>query len=312
MVSVKNLPATCGRCHPGAGTRFVLGPVHQAEGRNEPPGMAMVRGFYMFAIPFTIGLMLVHNGGDLVRKLIRYYHGAPIRHAAAERGEVRMYGFERLSHAMLAISFIILAFTGLALKYPDQWWARPFLLWESDLQLRRYIHRIAAVVMMVVTVMHAVALVASRRLREHWYEMLPKMRDLTDGLFTFAFNVGLRKTKPELPSHSYMEKLEYWAVVWGSIVMIVTGMLLWFNNWSLQFLPKFVLDIATAVHWYEAVLASLAIVVWHFYSVIFDPEVYPMDFAWFTGHSSRKRPTHRKETEAAKPTDAEEPVATVE
>ena len=303
MVHAKKLPQTCGQCHPGAGTRFALGPVHQAEGKNEPVGMAWVRGFYLFAIPFTIGIMLLHNGGDLIRKLIRYYHGAPIRHAAAGRGEVRMYRFERISHAMLASSFIVLAYTGLALKYPDQWWARPFLAWESDLQLRRWVHRIAAVVMMVVTVMHAAGLIVNRRLREHWFEMLPKVRDMRDAFNGLAYNLGLRKTKPELPSHSYVEKAEYWAVVWGTVVMVITGLLLWFNNWSLQFLPKWVLDLSTAIHWYEAVLASLAILVWHFYAVIFDPEVYPMDFAWFTGHSSRHRPKHH----GAKPEPAPEP-----
>ena len=79
--------------------------------------------------------------------------------------------------------------------------------------------------------------------------------------------------------------------------MIITGLLLWFNNWSLAFLPKAVLDIATAVHWYEAVLASLAILVWHFYSVIFDPDVYPMDTAWLTGQSPRQRDSEKTAAE---------------
>jgi len=37
------------------------------------------------------------------------------------------------------------------------------------------------------------------------------------------------------------------------------------------------------VHFYEAVLATLAILVWHLYFVIFNPDVYPMNMAWFTG-----------------------------
>jgi formate dehydrogenase gamma subunit len=292
MTSPKNLPATCGKCHPGAGTRFALGPVHLAEGKNEPAGMSYVRSFYLVTIPFTIGLMLLHHGGDLVRKLVRHYRGAPVRHAPADKGEMRMFPFERLSHAMLASSFIILAYTGLALKYPEQWWARPLLIFESELQLRRLIHRIAAVVMVAVSVMHFVALVVNRKMREHWLELLPKLNDMTDATRTMGYNLGLRRERPKLPPHSYIEKAEYWAVVWGTVVMVITGGLLWFNNWSLQWLPKSVLDIATAIHWYEAVLASLAILVWHFYSVIFDPEIYPMDFAWLTGHSSRRREKH--------------------
>ena len=90
---------------------------------------------------------------------------------------------------------------------------------------------------------------------------------------------------PVAPPHSYIEKAEYWAVVWGAVVMAASGLMLWANNLMLKLLPKQWLDVATSVHFYEAVLATLAIVVWHFYTVIFDPEVYPMDTAWLTGVS---------------------------
>jgi hypothetical protein len=71
--------------------------------------------------------------------------------------------------------------------------------------------------------------------------------------------------------------------------MAASGLLLWANNWSLRYLPKAMLDVATAVHYYEAVLAAAAILIWHFYFVLFDPEVYPMDSAWLTGVSVRRR-----------------------
>src|SRR5262249_16719070 len=90
--------------------------------------------------------------------------------------------------------------------------------------------------------------------------------------------------------HSYIEKAEYWAVVWGAIVMALTGLMLWATNFMLARLPKQWTDVITAVHFYEAVLATLAIAVWHFYSVIFDPDVYPMDTAWLKGFSVRRRP----------------------
>ena len=86
-----------------------------------------------------------------------------------------------------------------------------------------------------------------------------------------------------------MEKAEYWAVVWGAVVMILSGVMLWANGLTMAWLPKSILDVATAVHFYEAVLATLAILVWHFYSVIFDPDVYPLDTAAFTGFSARPR-----------------------
>jgi hypothetical protein len=77
-------------------------------------------------------------------------------------------------------------------------------------------------------------------------------------------------------------------VVWGAIVMAASGIMLWANNLMLRLLPKTWLDVAISVHFYEAVLATLAILVWHFYSVIFDPDVYPLDMAWLTGVSVRE------------------------
>ena len=239
--------------------------------------------------------MLLHNGGDWIRKMMRFHRTGPMARAVTPSGEIRMLRYERISHAMLAISFIVLAWTGLALKFPEHWWARPLQYGGDALDLRRNIHRIAAVVMMTVTAMHLLSLIFNKRLRQHWLEMIPKWRDGFDAVHGMAYNLGLAKNKPKLPHHSYIEKAEYWAVVWGTIVMVISGVMLWANNFSLRFLPKWFLDIATSIHWYEAVLASLAILVWHFYSVIFDPDVYPLDTAFLTGKSPRRREPEESE-----------------
>jgi cytochrome b subunit of formate dehydrogenase len=106
---------------------------------------------------------------------------------------------------------------------------------------------------------------------------------------TFGYNLGLRKKRATPSEHSYVEKAEYWAVVWGAMVMILTGVMLWASDFAMAWLPKSLLDVATGVHFYEAVLATLAILAWHFYSVIFDPDVYPLDTAALTGFSARPR-----------------------
>jgi cytochrome b subunit of formate dehydrogenase len=297
-VNAKNLPQTCGKCHPGAGTRFILGPIHVTEETaKETPINGWVRRFYLLVIPLTIGLMLLHNGGDWLRKLSSFSRDNRGARLFATPGEVRMLRFERICHALLASSFIVLGWTGFALKFPDHWWAMPLLYGEPEMHLRRNIHRAAAVAMIITSVMHFVALFMNRELRHHWTELIPKLRDIPDAVRTMMYNMGLRSEKPELPAHSYAEKVEYWAVVWGTIIMVITGLLLWNNSWALKMMPKWVLDVSTTAHWYEAVLASLAIVVWHFYSVIFDPEVYPMDTAWLTGRSPRKR-EHESESDA--------------
>ena len=303
MVNSKNLPKTCGKCHEGAGTRFAISQVHVAEGATEPAILKWVRQFYLLMIPVTIGLMLLHKGGDWFRKLIRLRFRAQRPAApgyAAPHGdhEIRMLPFERLQHAVLAISFLTLVWTGFALKYPDQWWARPLLLLEGARSMRSLIHRVAAAVFIAISVTHLISLIVSRKLRDHWKEMLPNANDPREALSGFAYNLGLGEHPPVRSPHSYIEKAEYWAVVWGAIVMIASGTLLWANNLAMKLFPKVWLDIATSVHFYEAVLATLAIVVWHFYSIIFDPDVYPLNTAFLTGKTVKKQAPSQRATEA--------------
>jgi cytochrome b subunit of formate dehydrogenase len=301
-INPKNLPRTCGQCHPGAGTRFAISQVHVTEGRSEPAPVKWVRDFYLLIIPATIGLMLLHQGGDWMRKLWRLRFDGPaaiIRSRVAPahaHSEIRMLPFERFQHAVLALAFLTLIWTGFALKFPDQWWARPLLLMEGRISVRSLIHRVAAAVFVGVSVTHLVSLIASRKLRHHWKEMLPNANDPREALSNFAYNLGLGDQAPGRSPHSYIEKAEYWAVIWGAVVMIASGTLLWANNLAMRFLPKLWLDVATSVHFYEAVLATLAIVVWHFYSIIFDPDVYPLNTAFLTMISVVKK-EHSREQE---------------
>ncbi len=116
--------------------------------------------------------------------------------------------------------------------------------------------------------------------------MLPRLSDVKEVLHNIRYLVGLRSEPPRFDRFSYIEKAEYWAVVWGSVVMVVTGFALWFETATLRLLPLWAVDLATLVHYYEAWLASLAILVWHFYFVIFNPDVYPMNWTWLTGKIS--------------------------
>jgi cytochrome b subunit of formate dehydrogenase len=146
--------------------------------------------------------------------------------------------------------------------------------------------------------MHLVSLVVSRRLRLHWRTLWPNRNDLPEALAAFFYNLGLLSRRPAISSHSYVEKAEYWAVLWGGVVMSLTGLMLWAVNLTLAWLPKSALDFATAIHFYEAVLATLAILVWHFYTVIFDPDVYPLETAFLTGVSVKLRPAEQSHAQA--------------
>jgi Prokaryotic cytochrome b561 len=118
-------------------------------------------------------------------------------------------------------------------------------------------------------------------------------QDLRDLWHTIRYNLNFESQRPRFGEFNYAEKLEYWAFIWGMIVMTTTGLLLWFENFSLTYLPKAATDIATTIHFYEAALATLAIVFWHLYWVIYDPDVYPMDAAWWHGRSPDARVRER-------------------
>lgn len=286
-----NLDETCGQCHPGAGERFAIGAVHVLPDEPEHTAVYWVRIVYLWLIWLTIGGMLLHNGIDLIRKI---QHPVP-RPSASEVEEVeRMSVAFRITHGMLLVSFIVLAHSGFALKYPEAWWACPVPFLDALCQARGLVHRIAAVVMILASVIHVLHLIVDRRARRLMMGMIPNRDDLTDLKGRLEYFAGKRKHPPQAEWLSYPEKMEYLALIWGTVVMVASGFILWFENISLRWLPSWAIDVSTAVHFYEAILATLAIIVWHFYAVIFDPMVYPVDPALITGKSSPARYLERK------------------
>jgi len=289
-INPKNLAKTCGACHPGAGTTFAIGPVHvRASSASEHPVVRWIRLIYWVLIPLTILFMVFHNAVDFFAKLLRHT-------PRVETGEKvpRMNLHFRIEHWLVVVSFPTLVVTGFALKFPGSWWARPMLHWEGLFAFRGTLHRIAAVVLIASLVYHVVHLAVSRRDRSMLRHMIPVPQDLRDLVHMFLYNFGLADDGPQFGKFSYAEKIEYLAFMWGTFVMVLTGFLLWFNNFSLRHFPKWVSDAATALHYYEAILATLAILIWHFYTTIFDPDVYPLDLSWLTGKASADHLRHTR------------------
>jgi formate dehydrogenase gamma subunit len=294
------LRKTCGQCHQGIGEKLAIGPVHVRTTTGAAhPVVQWIRGVYLVLIPLTLGFMVLHNLLDLLAKMSRRRP----REESAQR-VLRMNLWFRIAHWGVMLSFPTLVFTGFALKYPDSWWSAPFLLWGKQDAFRGLLHRTAAVVLLAATLYHLVHLAVNRRDRAFLLAMLPKWKDVTDLLDVVRYNLHVRKEEPQFGKFNYAEKLEYWAFLWGTAVMALSGFLLWFNNFALRHFPKWITDAATAVHWYEALLATFSILLWHFYMVIFDPLVYPMDTAWLDGkisadHYRHSRPSYLRALEQA-------------
>ena len=285
MISANNLQQTCGQCHVGASANFTKGKIHFASelvsnvGTRDmgARGTAIVRWIYLPLILLTIGGMAAHN--------ILVWRKKVIARRRQVRTVVRLTANQRLQHWLLLTSFIILVLSGFALQYPDSGLA--WILGSNEF-LRRIFHRVAAVVMLVVGAYHLLYLALSQDGRQWVKDMLPKLKDVRDVIGNFAYYLGIKRVKPKIARFGYAEKAEYWAVIWGTLVMGLTGLMIWFKISFFSFLPRWWIEIALAIHFYEAVLATLAIIVWHFYQVIFDPDVYPLNFALIDGRVSEE------------------------
>lgn len=292
MIHKDNLVATCGSCHPGANEIFATGTIHVTLDREEEPILYWISYIYILLIVSIIGGMFLHNIIDLYRKAkikrLRKIGKMPHeKHGHALY--LRMTVNERIQHGVMAISFIVLVITGFMLRYPDSWWVRHITDLSTDAFVyRSLIHRIAAVVMVAVCFYHIYYILFTKRGRQLVIDLLPRWKDFTDVIGVAKFNLGISKTKPLLDRFSYVEKAEYWALVWGTIVMTVTGLLMWIYTDIAGTFTKTEWDIARTIHYYEAWLAFLAIVVWHFYFVIFNPDIYPMSLAWLKGTISEE------------------------
>ena len=286
-ISPANLVQTCGDCHPGANVNFTRGSVHVIAAESNDKILYFISNGYIGLIAVVIGGMFFHNLLDFIRKSrrhLQYRRGDLPRKHAAHRLYVRMTLAERIQHGTLLVSFITLVLTGFALRYPDAWWVAPIRnLSPWMFELRGILHRIAAVVLVGASVYHLYYLFVVPRGKQLLRDLLPRRQDLADAVGVVQYNLGLAKEKPLFGRFSYVEKSEYWALVWGTAVMGVTGVILWFDNTFLGLLTKSGWDIARTVHYYEAWLATLAIVVWHFYFVIFNPDTYPINLAFWKG-----------------------------
>jgi len=285
MINASNLQQTCGQCHVGASENFTKGKIHFASelvsnvGSRDmgARGTRIVRWIYLPLIFLTIGGMALHNALVWRKKVLARRN--------QQRTIVRLTINQRIQHLLLLASFIVLVLSGFALQYPDS--GLSWLLGSNE-YLRRIIHRVAAVIMMIVGIYHLGYLVLSKDGRKWVKDMLPKLKDVRDVVGNFSYYLGIKRLKPKIARFGYAEKAEYWAVIWGTFIMGLTGLMIWFKIGVFGFLARWWIDIALSIHFYEAVLATLAIIVWHFYQVIFDPDVYPVNFAFIDGRVSEE------------------------
>lgn len=213
---------------------------------------------------------------------------------------------DRVMHGFLMVSFLGLTLSGLPLIVADHGWAKTLARMLGGFQSTMIIHRVCAVVLIIVFVGHIVR-VALRAYRSRdlkgilWgpNSMVPQPQDAYDMWANLKWFVG-KGPQPKFDRFTYWEKFDYWAVFWGMFIIGGSGLMLWFPTFFSLFLPGWVLNIATLVHGEEALLAVGFIFTIHFFNGHLRPEKFPMDTVIFTGVVSEHEMKEERSIEYAR------------
>ena len=185
----------------------------------------------------------------------------------APRFYKRFHWSQRIAHVLLLGSFTLLGITGLTQKFAATSWAQFTVRVLGGIESMRLVHHICAIVLMFLTIYHIVDVGYKMFVRRSHLSMLPSFQDVKDGIQSLAYNLGLRKKRPQMGRYNFEEKAEYWALIWGTVIMGITGFIMWNPIASTKLLPGEIIPASKAAHGGEALLAVMAIVVWHMYGV---------------------------------------------
>jgi len=218
---------------------------------------------------------------------------SPAKKTSARKSErdylVRFKTGQRIEHIVLMVTFTVLAVTGLAQKFYSAGWAEWLILNMGGIAVTRLVHRIFAGIFTLGIVYHFAYLFHAIFVRHTKLTMMPTVQDLRDVIGELRYSFGLAEKPPRFGRFDYRQKFEYWGIIFGGLIIIISGAILMFPTVITRVLPGQVVPAAKEFHGNEATLAVIVIVIWHLYDVMFRPGIFPADTTMFTGKISRKR-----------------------
>lgn len=204
----------------------------------------------------------------------------------------RFSWWARFQHLAVILLFAVLLLTGL----PQKWPALDLSQWTIDalggIFVARWIHRVAGVVFTVLTVVHLALAVATVVTGKTKPTMLLSRQDFNDTIENLRYYFGRRSDPPQFGRYDYRQKFEYWGLIFGSLIMVISGFILYFPIAVSKLLPAELIPAAKEAHTNEALFAFLTILVWHLYGAHLNPDVFPFDTSIFTGKIERARLKH--------------------
>jgi formate dehydrogenase gamma subunit len=221
----------------------------------------------------------------------------------AKNGQVYIQRFpwvRVLEHWIHAIVFILLVITGLSQKFHTFELAQKVILVFGGIDEARLVHRACGILFSGLMVLHMTVGSVGVILKRWQPTMLITKKDFLDAIDNLRYYFSLSSHPASCDRYDYKQKFEYWGVVMGGVLMVVTGFILWFPKISTTLLPGEFVPTSRAIHTNEAMLAFLIIAIWHIYNAVFSPEVFPIDTVIFTGKISRERMLHEHPIELAR------------
>jgi cytochrome b subunit of formate dehydrogenase len=194
---------------------------------------------------------------------------------------------QRLQHIILFISIFVLCLTGFPIKYAQTDFARFMVSLFGGFDRMLNVHVTSGVVMVLSGVYHVVWLIKLFRKEGPKWSMLPSFKDFRDAFHHVQYLLGTRKERPIYGRYTYLEKFEYFAVIYGILLMGVSGFILWFPDISAMIMPRWVIELFRVAHSNEALVCLFAVAIGHFFWVHFNPDVFPSSSVWYNGKISK-------------------------
>lgn len=192
-------------------------------------------------------------------------------------------------HWIHMATFIVLVVTGLSQKFHSLDISLWLIFHLGGIDYVRLIHRYAGMVFLGVTALHIITGIVCIAAKKWPPSMVINKKDFSDAIHNIRYYLGVETQPAICDRYSYKQKFEYWGVLISSVVMVFSGIILWFPVFLTQFLPGEIIPAAKVIHTNQGFLMFLIIALWHIYNSIFSPDVFPLDKSIFTGYISQER-----------------------
>ncbi len=202
---------------------------------------------------------------------------------------VRFSPRQRLEHCAIMLLFVVLSLTGFPQKFPDYALSRALSDAAGGVQVLRFLHRGAGLMLLALSLAHFAWLIAGLAARRLPLSMLPTRKDFEDAVITLRYYLRLDSKPARFDRYDYRQKFEYWGLVIGNLVMLGTGLVLMFPILATRYLPGELVPVAKVAHGNEGLMAFLVVIIWHVFNAHLAPDIFPFNTTIFTGKISKQR-----------------------